>query len=188
MSRHLLFDRPCPQCGHGLFISSDPCRRCGRGFSMRLDDHDSLVLMAEGRSDREIGARFGKGASSGSRQVARVLSLTGATSRAQAVDLGCRTGLLDPPDLRDQADRVRARDLDAMQLVAGGATLGEAAQRLRSPLQPASLRQWLGTFYQAIGAGGAAPRARAVYLLHGMRLLRPWHPCRCWHSGSKAGW
>ncbi|MGW2539919.1 LuxR C-terminal-related transcriptional regulator [Kitasatospora sp. NPDC001574] len=173
---------PC-RCGVDVRESGGvlgrPCPSCGRRVALSGREHEVLTLIGDGRSNTGIGAHYGTSEHGGATAVAAVRRALGVAGRHQAVDHGCRLGLLTPPtDLTHPDPPVTAHQVRLIEAAIAGQTARQTATALRIKVTAVQgARHRLHIHLGSAGVGN--PTAHTIFLFHGLGLLPGHHPCHC---------
>ncbi|MEV0188383.1 hypothetical protein AB0I39_07605 [Kitasatospora purpeofusca] len=177
---------PCP-CRSGpsapaaaRWVRGLRCPACAVRPVVATEEHTVLGLIGAGLSDEEIGTKFASTREGGTHRVRSTLRALGAATRAQAVDIGCRTGLVVPRKRPRAAGRlIRAVDLEPVHAVIRGLRLTALAGH-GIEASHLALKHRMNQLYARIGANTArSPVGLAVSILHSLDALPRTHPCQC---------
>ncbi|MFF2657302.1 hypothetical protein ACFVUH_08040 [Kitasatospora sp. NPDC058032] len=155
----------------------EPCPRCGTRTVLSQAQHGLLALIADGLTRLEISRRLKLTERQVARRTILLLRWLGARNQAQAVDIGCRAGLLR---LRADLRPIRVTVLQRYVLLAlgRGHTRPETVELLG--IGRAALNKALSGIQRALGLADRRLRTRLLlYLLHSLQALPEGHPCRC---------
>ncbi|MFF1794852.1 LuxR C-terminal-related transcriptional regulator, partial [Kitasatospora sp. NPDC058263] len=156
-------------------VSGRPCPCCGDRIDLDAERHRVLTMIAAGLSNPEIATGAGISEVGVRRRIFSLYQGLGAAARVQAVDIGCRVGLLAPiPGILPPEEGITGRMLWIVELRARGLTVQGIAKRLY--LSENTIKTDLFQLGRRLGMGGSV---RAVHALHSLDLLPGGHPCRC---------
>lgn len=160
-------------------VLGSPCPHCTGRYTLDRERADLLTLLAFGMSDREIAEHHAMPMDQVRARIGWLLELLGARNRPQAVDIGCRAGLLPLRENGPHPAVVLTPVQKALLRALGrGHTMAQACEVLglghstgRSALEMAARHLRLSV--------GNRKTALVLYLLHSERALPEEFPCPC---------
>ncbi|MFB6888353.1 hypothetical protein ACFCX4_03435 [Kitasatospora sp. NPDC056327] len=162
-------------CTHGT-----PCPTCGERLSLTRAQRRLLTLDAYGLTVHEMASRYTPPVSTSwvHGQLTEIAERLGATTRAHAVDIACRAGLLRPR----AGTRPTATLTPLQTYVVLSLARGNTREQTRTLLEigPARFTTALRDVHERLGLGQGQRRTRLMlYLLHSEKALPSSNPCRC---------
>ncbi|WP_406097548.1 hypothetical protein [Kitasatospora purpeofusca] len=160
-------------------VLGSPCPRCTGRYTLDRERADLLTLLAYGMSDREIAEHHAMPMDQVRARIGWLLEMLRARNRPQAVDIGCRAGLLRLREKGPHPAVVLTPVQSALLRALGrGHTMAQACELLglghragRGALEMAARHLRLTV--------GNRKTSLVLYLLHSERALPEEFPCPC---------